>query len=280
MSQVRLGAVGYLNARPLVYGLGRSPGFSLRFDVPSECAALLHAGAIDLGLIPSIEYLRGAAEGYCIVPDLAIASRGPVDSVALYTRRSMADVRSIAADTGSRTSVALATILCARAFRVRPRIHPEAPNLEAMLDRADAALIIGDSALFQGVGNGRHPVDAARDIEKIDLGELWTKTTGLSFVYAFWAGRTGALSDAHVRELRAARDAGVGRAREIAQEYLPGSEERQRIAVRYLQDNIKYVLGPEELAGLELFYAYAAELGLVQSARPLRFYEGRLSGQA
>src|SRR6266436_4538660 len=102
---VRLGAVGYLNARPLVFGLDTSRHFRVRFDVPSKCAALLHEGEIDVGLIPSIEYQRG---DYWIAPDLAIASRGEVRSVALYTTRAMADVRSIAMDTSSRTSVALA----------------------------------------------------------------------------------------------------------------------------------------------------------------------------
>ena len=119
-NRVRLGAVGYLNARPLVYGLDSSPQFDLRYDVPSECARLLHAGAIDVGLIPSIEYLRGGP--YRIAPDLAIASRGPVASVAIYTTRPIADVRSIALDTSSRTSVALVSVLCARRFRIRPAL--------------------------------------------------------------------------------------------------------------------------------------------------------------
>ena len=98
MTPIRLGAVGFLNARPLVYGLDRSPRFAVRFDVPSQCAALLHDGAIDIGLIPSIEYLRApaASGGYMIVPDLAIASDGPVESVALYTRKPLDAVRSIA----------------------------------------------------------------------------------------------------------------------------------------------------------------------------------------
>ena len=106
MPRVRLGAVGYLNARPLVYGLEASPQFELRFDVPSKCAELLHEGAIDLGLIPSIEYNHPITRTeYSIVPDLAIASSGPVASVAIYSQRPMPDVRSIALDTSSRTSV-------------------------------------------------------------------------------------------------------------------------------------------------------------------------------
>jgi chorismate dehydratase len=116
MVPVRLGAVGYLNARPLVFGLDRSSRFALRFDVPSRCASLLHDGGIDLGLIPSIEYLRGPAGGsgandYRIVPGPAIVSRGAVASVMLYSKKPIGDVRSIAMDTSSRTSVALTRVL-------------------------------------------------------------------------------------------------------------------------------------------------------------------------
>src|SRR6185436_4346772 len=127
MTRVRLGAVGYLNARPHVFGLDRAPRFTLRFDVPSKCAELLHGGEVDAGLIPSIEYLRGS---YAVVPDIAIASRGPVSSVMLYTTRPMAEVRSIALDTSSRTSVALARVLCARVFHIQPRFEPQGPDLE------------------------------------------------------------------------------------------------------------------------------------------------------
>jgi chorismate dehydratase len=196
---VRLGAVGYLNARPLVYGLERSPRFDVRYDIPSECARLLHAGAIDVGLIPSIEYLRGGP--YRIVPDLAIASAGPVASVAIFTRRPIADVQSIAMDTSSRTSVALTRVLCARLFRIDPTVEMRGPDLNDMLERSDAALIIGDNALL---------LDGRPGIEKIDLGEAWTDMTGLPFVYAFWAGRPGALTGADVDALRAAVERAPG----------------------------------------------------------------------
>src|SRR5688572_32739731 len=105
MKAVRLGAVDYLNARPLVYGLELRPAFAVRFDPPAKCAALLHEGSIDVGMIPSIEYLRGAE--YCAVPDMAIVSEGPVASVAMFTTRPVEQVRTIAADTSSRTSNAL-----------------------------------------------------------------------------------------------------------------------------------------------------------------------------
>ncbi|MDR1989900.1 MAG: menaquinone biosynthesis protein, partial [Acidobacteriaceae bacterium] len=199
-SPVRLGAVEYLNARPLVYGLEREPAFLLRFDVPARCAALLHANEIDLGLIPSIEYLRGP-EPYAIVHSPVVASRGAVASVALYTRRDPADIRSIALDTTSRTSVALTRVLARRAWNLSPELVPMAPDLEVMLDRADAGLVIGDRALFLD--------HAALGATKIDLGALWKSTTGLPFVYAFWAGRRDVLTPAHVRRLQDARDRGV-----------------------------------------------------------------------
>ena len=147
MPPIRLGAVGYLNARPLVYGLESHVQFELRYDIPSECARLLHAHETDLGLIPSIEYLRGPAP-YRIVPGPAVTSRGPVASVAIYTRREPKDIRTIAMDTSSRTSVALATVILRRRYEVAPEPAPMAPDLDAMLEQADAALIIGDTPRF------------------------------------------------------------------------------------------------------------------------------------
>jgi len=261
MTAVRLGAVGYLNARPLMYGLERCPRFSLRYDLPSRCAELLHAGDIDVGLIPSIEYLRG--DEYRIVPGLAIASRGQVASVALYTTRSMSDVRSIAVDTSSRTSVALVQVLCVRLFNIQPTVEMRGPDLRDMLERADAALIIGDHALL---------LECPAVVKKIDLGEAWTTMTGLPFVYAFWAGRAGALASGDIGVLQQARDAGVAQSDEIAREYFKNVPGRQAVGARYLRDNIKYDLGDDEQAGLELFYRYAAEIGVVPKAQDLRFF--------
>jgi chorismate dehydratase len=277
-NRVRLGAVGYLNARPLVYGLDVSPRFDLRYDVPSECARLLHEGAIDLGLIPSIEYLRGGV--YRIAPDLAIASRGPVDSVAIYTTRPIADVRSIALDTSSRTSVALVSVLCARRFRIRPALESRGPDLEDMLGHCDAALLIGDNALLLDHENFRPPrISVGQPVpgpqprlEKIDLGEAWSTMTGLPFVWAFWAGRPDALNDDDVRALCRARDAGVACSDAIARGYFPDSPAHQAVGAAYLRDNIKYHLGEDERAALELFYRYAVEAGVVDNVVAPRFY--------
>lgn len=287
MSRVRLGAVGYLNARPLVCGLDRSPRFDLQFDAPSRCASLLHEGAIDLGLVPSIEYQHGGP--YLVVPDLAIASRGPVASVALYTTKPIADVRSIALDTSSRTSIALVRVLCARFYKIAPALTMHGPDLAGMLERCDAALIIGDHALFLDPATVRLPPSPLRGfggqvggtpradipdiiVEKIDLGETWTGLTGLPFVYAFWAGRPDALTQEDVVALQQARDDGVRRPDELARVAFPDQPERQVMGARYLRDNIKYVFGDEERAGLDTFYRYAAEAGVIDTVAPVRFY--------
>ena len=261
MMPIRLGSVSYLNARPLTYGLDRNPRFDVRYDIPAECARLLHARDIDLGLIPSIEYLRGPRP-YSIVLGAGVMSNGAVASVAIFTRKDPRDVRSIAMDSTSRTSVALATVLMQRVFNARPEPVSMQPDLARMLDSADAALVIGDYALF---------VDhEALGVQKIDLGQLWTEHTGLPFVYAFWAGWPGTLDAEEVAMLQDARDDGARHLDEIARAFYPDVPARQQIASRYLRDNIRYSLSVE---GLNAFYRYAAEAGLVTFDGELRFYD-------
>lgn len=263
MTPVRLGAVGYLNARPLVHGLDRrADRFTLRFDPPAVCAALLRDGAIDLGMIPSIEYPRGP--DYRIVPGVAIASVGPVASVALYARKPIADVRSVAVDAGSRTSVALLQVLCARSFKIDPALEPMPPDLDAMLARSDAALVIGDAALFLD--------HEAVHLRKTDLGEAWTALTGKAFVWAIWAGRRGALTAADVAALQAARDAGVAASEAIATEYACGDIRRAAIGRCYLRANMRYHLDEEATSGLEEFVRLASEVGLAPGPAPLQCY--------
>ncbi|MGB2712638.1 MAG: menaquinone biosynthesis protein [Vicinamibacterales bacterium] len=262
MKTVRLGAVDYLNARPLVYGLElHSHRFSLRFDVPSKCAALLHERSIDVGMIPSIEYLRGH-QSYRLVPDLGIISDGPVASVAMFTTRPMDRIRTIAADTSSRTSSGLLQVLCVEAFGVDAEFVPMAPQPDEMLRRCDAALLIGDTALFLD--------HSARGLTKIDLGEAWTRLTGLPFVWAFWAGRPDALSSEDVAELIAARNRGVVASDEIAAEYCGPA--RASLGQAYLRDNIRYSLGDREQAGLRHFFELALKHDVVEETRELEWY--------
>jgi chorismate dehydratase len=263
MSALRLGAVAYLNARPLVHGLAADDRFSIRFDLPARCAALLHEGAIDLGLIPSIEYLR--QPDYRIVPGIAIASDGPVASVALFSTRPIATVRTIGVDSSSRTSVALLRILCARRFDIAPSFITQEPDLTTMVDECDAALVVGDPALVAD--------HEALGLHKIDLGTEWKAMTGLPFVYAFWTGRPGHLQPGDIEALHAARDGGVRQADAIGRAYYPGDEDRGQLAAEYLRDNIKYHMGERERAGLATFYELASELGVAPGAASVRFFE-------
>ena len=264
MSALRLGAVSYLNTKPLVYGLEAIPEqFELRFDVPATCATLLHAGQVDLGLIPAIEFLRGA-EDYWIVPGVAIASEGDVASVAVFSKKPIEQVRSIALDLSSRTSVALTRILCAKRWGIAPDFSPAEPDLAAMLARADAALVIGDPAMA---------IDAAaQGLNKIDLGGEWNALTGLPFVYAMWTGREGAASPAQCAALRTAREQGEANLSRIAEQAGEGDPGRAGKALRYLRDNLKYGLGEREAAGLRRFHELGVEVGLAVALKPLRFY--------
>jgi len=258
----RLGAVNYLNVRPLVFGLERRHDLvSLRFDPPAECARLLARGEIDLGMVPSITYLDRPGDG--IVPGVCIGSDGAVDSVALFLRRPIKDVRTLAVDTSSRTSVALTRILCARRFDVAPTLVPHAPDLPAMLAKADGALLIGDPALFAD--------HRALGVDKIDLGLEWTTMTGLPFVWAFWAGPMAGTPIDVVQALQEAAEQGHVHIDTIAAAYAP-EPARQAIAQRYLRESLVFRLTPRAVEGLRAYFAAAGELGLAKGDATLRFF--------
>ena len=265
MSAIRVGVVEYLNARPLVHGLDARPDlFSLQYDVPARCAALLHDRSVDLALLPAIEYLR--RPDYRVVPDIAVASTGPVASVALFTTRPTAAIRSIAIDSSSRTAVALLRVLCAQWFEIEPKFVKMNPDLQAMLKRCDAALLIGDIALFT-----EH--ETVVDLDKIDLGEEWTAMTGLPFVWAFWAGRGDLVRAEHVQALCAARDAGAAAVDDVAAAHSSGDEEQIEVAREYLRKNVQFTLTEDGRSGVKRFYAAAADIGIVPQAAALRFFD-------
>lgn len=256
-SPVRLGAVDYLNVRPLVHGLDRRPDLvTLRFDVPSRCAELLARGDIDLGMVPSIAYLD--RPGDRVVPGVCIGSEGAVASVALFTRKPPREIASVALDTSSRTSAVLTRILCARRFEIAPSFVAHAPDLEAMLAHADAALLIGDPALFAD--------HRALGAEKIDLGMAWSEMTTLPFVWAFWAGRPDAAAPAVVRLLQDAAASGMRDTDAIAEAYCGPDPSRQTIGRRYLREHLVFRLTDRALAGLHRYYREAAALGLAPQA--------------
>ena len=255
---VRLGAVSYLNSEPHVHGLETDPAFRLEREVPSRVARRLHAGEVDLGLVPSIEYAFG---DYAIVPGVSVGSRGPVRSVCVFHHGPLERVRRVALDTSSRTSAALVKILLRERLGRDPQYVPMGPGLVDMLAVADAALLIGDPAL-----------DQEGEVSRLDLGEAWTRLTGLPFVFAFWAGRAGAVSAAGARRMQAALAAGLEALPEIARRYAAGDPERAVKYESYLRANIVSRLGEDEQAGLREFYRRAHALSLIPAVPELRFH--------
>lgn len=262
--RVRLGAVSYLNSRPLTCGLDRDDLFDLGHGVPSACAGNLAAGGIDLGMIPAVEYARQNA--LRIVPGLAIGSQGEVISVRLFHRGRLERVRRVAADTSSRTSVALLRVLLRERYGIDPEIAAAPPDLDAMLRGADAALLIGDPVLpLVGAGLDTGP-------PSLDLGREWRELTGRPCVFAFWAGREGAVGAEHVTRLQQARREGAARIAGIAAGFQRERGGSAGFYERYLRNHICYDLGPSQIAGLTEFYRLAHRHGLIESAPELRFY--------
>jgi chorismate dehydratase len=185
--------------------------------------------------------------------------------VALFSNKPVGAIRTIAADTSSRTSAALLQILCARRFGISPELRPMSPSPVEMLSACDAALIIGDPALFLD--------HEAMGVQKIDLGAEWLGMTGLPFVWAMWVGRSGAIDAAVTCRLQRARDEGVRHTDEIASDYCRGDAARIAVGAQYLRDNMRYGLGEPELAAIATYYREAAALGLVPAAPTPRFFD-------
>ncbi|MBJ67908.1 MAG: hypothetical protein CME28_07865 [Gemmatimonadetes bacterium] len=258
---VGLGVVSFLNSRPLVYSLQKDIRFNLNYSVPSRCALDLQARAVDVGLIPSIEYAR-SINPYQIVPGLAIAATGPVLTVRLYHATPLDDVRRVALDTSSRTSASLIKILLRERYGADPVWVDAAPHLHAMLEIADAALLIGDPVF--GELNSELP--------SIDLAAEWKEHTGLPFVFAFWAGYAGTLDGDGIDALQAAKDAGVAHVDEIALAYAAEKGGDPALYRRYLSKHIHFSLGEGEIEGLRLFYAKAYQHDLIDSVPYLDFF--------
>ncbi|HEX7376589.1 MAG TPA: menaquinone biosynthesis protein [Pirellulales bacterium] len=249
--KTRIGAVRYLNTKPLIFGLADLlPDAELVLDLPSRLADGLARGTLDVALIPSVEYLRDPT--YSIVSDACIACRGPVLSVKLFSRTPLAEVRTLALDEGSRTSVALARILLKERFDLRPRLQPLAIGAAVADVVADAVLVIGDRAM--------HSPGGGPFAEVWDLGDEWVRWTGLPFVFAMWVARAGFDATEVAGPLSAARDLGLASLPAIAAaEAAPLGLSRPQ-CLSYLRDNLYFFLGPREREGLERFRLLARDL--------------------
>jgi chorismate dehydratase len=262
MGKPRVSVVQYLNTVPLVWGMlhGDERGkFELDFTTPACCADAVRVGAADVGIIPSIEYQR--LDDAEIVGGVSIASKGRVRSVLLLAKSPIERIRSVALDNSSRTSVALLAILLRKFYGREVESMPFGPRPDAMLECADAALVIGDPALaYRG-----------RVAAVYDLAEEWKKFTGLPFVFALWAGSAGAKLARYAKDFESSRDFGLAHLDEIANENGPKCGLDPREVKIYLTQNIDYTLDEENRQGLVLFYQLAHELGLVPAAKELKF---------
>lgn len=281
---LRISAISFLNTAPLMwdFDVGRPPsagtqsaivnrqssmGFEISYTIPSACADALRAGAADIGIIPAITY--ATIPGLVILPDAVIACKNDVRSILLVSHKPIEQVKTIAADTSSRTSVVLTQVLCEKLWGGEREMMPMAPDVDTMLAACDAALLIGDSALR---------LDPAK-YRSYDLAAEWRQLTGLPFVFAVWALRMAALAETSrdpdpATVLSRSRDHGTEpqNIATIARLWSPHVGLTEATIVEYLTRHIHYTLDPENRAGLELFYCYAADLGLIPEVPSLRFY--------
>jgi chorismate dehydratase len=266
---VRLGAVTYLNTRPLIFSLRRLVrDVRLIVDVPSRLADDLAAARLDVAMAPSIEYSRNS--GYSIVSDACVSCDGPVRSVKLYSRVPVQQIHTLALDEGSRTSAVLTRILLKEQFALQPRFQPLPIGTALEDSTADAVMLIGDRGML--------PRDGRFEFVW-DLGEEWLRWTGLPFVFAMWIARPGVDLQGVDEILAAARDEGVSRLAEIARLEAPALGISEAECLSYLRDNLRFRLGERQRRGLELFFRLAARHGLAPTGVELVFYDQEAARQ-
>ncbi|MFO0814654.1 MAG: menaquinone biosynthesis protein [Gemmatales bacterium] len=253
--RIQIGAVTYLNTKPLIYQLEElAPDADLSLDLPSRLADQLAAGLLDVALIPIVEVFRGT--GYRILPDMAIASNGPVLSVTVFSKVPCSAIRTLALDEGSRTSAALVQVLLRKRYGCTLETRPFLMDQPIEECDADAVLLIGDRAMKAALPG--YPYS-------YDLGQEWTEWTGLPFVFAVWAARPDINLGTAATALLEAKRRGIENVAEIAW------NEAQRLQLdpaycrRYLTNIIKFDLGPQEWEAIHRFHTLAAELNLAPS---------------
>ena len=269
--RLRISAISYLNTAPLMWDFEHSEAerhFDISYTVPSLCAQALAEATGDIGIIPAAAYAQ--VPGLVVLPDVAIASRRAVRSILLVSRIPVDQVRTVALDKSSMTSVALTKILFEKWLGGGREFFSHEPDVDRMMARCDAGLLIGDPAL---------QVDRQR-YHTLDLAEEWIRFTGKPFVFAFWAVRGEALRAADpaldlAAIFRESRDHGLmpQSVEQISHEWAPRVGLSEPDVRRYLTENIHYQLDTGCLEGLQLFYRYAAEIGVLPAAPELRFFE-------
>ena len=261
---LRLAASNYSNSAPLIWSFWKgSKNREVEYlpdAAPAKCAEMLANGAVEIALTPVIEYQR--IEDVLIVPQVCIGAREQVKSVILVTKGGdLREAKSVALDVSSKTSIALTSIIFREFFEREPKFVSHAPDVEKMLAKHDAALLIGDPALR--VDRKKYRVS--------DVAEIWREFTGKGFVFAFWLARKTSAVEARSIDFVGARDEGLGNIEEIIDFYLPqvtlGGDDFRR----YLTENISYTLDDELLEGLQLYYRLAHKHNLIPAIKPIQF---------
>jgi len=287
LKKLRISIVQYLNTAPLVWSFTNGPlrgKYELSFTVPSRCAAALRAGAADIAIIPAIEYQR--IDDLVVLPDLAIASTHRVRSLLLIAKKPIEQVRCIALDSSSRSTQALTRILCAEHWKIAPEFREADPDWSAMLQEADAALLIGDPALRFSVAMdgevkrgsaGEQICDPsgvgvrAQNLYVYDVVEQWRRMTNLPAVLAVWAGRRDILTPEVAADFSASRDFGIAHIAEISAAASRELQLRPEVLADYLGQNIDFSLGEDHRRGLELYFRLAAKLQLIPPAKAVEW---------
>jgi predicted solute-binding protein len=252
----RICAVHFLNTVPLVWKLLQEPGdrrLCLEMASPADCAERLRRREADLGLVPVAEIARQALP---VLPGTCISSDGPVRSILLVSGKPWPEVRTLAADCHSRSSVVLAQIVLCERFGVRPTVAAQPPSLDAMLATADAALLIGDAALQVEPSSLPYAV--------LDLGEEWKRLTGLPMVFAAWAGPAAAECAWLEDVLRESLRHGMANLDAIVEQEAARHGVGKELARTYLSENIRFVLGDRELQGMQEYLRRGEEMGLIR----------------
>jgi chorismate dehydratase len=253
-SPLRVGSVSFLNAKPLIYGLESDPSVKLSLDVPSRLLDGLVDERYDVALLPVIDFQR--LPGLRLVPSGGIGCDGPTLTVRIFSPVALEQIRTLACDTDSHTSVALAQIVLARLYNIRPAVVDLAAG--AMTGGGGTAmLLIGDKVVCEEPGGLPH---------QLDLGDAWKRLTGLPFVFAAWIAReTVDLGDLPERLELAKRD-GLAHLEEIIQRYAVPRGWPADVAHRYLAEYLKFDVGAEHVRAIRLFHQYASEEGLIDHA--------------
>ena len=288
MAKLRISIVEYLNTAPLVWSFTRGPlrgKYELFFTVPSQCADALRAGAVDIAIIPAIEYQR--IPDLVVLPDLAIASKRSARSLLMLAKKPIRQAVRIALDRSSRSTQMLTRILCAEYWKISPEFFEAAPDPAAMLREADAALLIGDTALRLSTAmeeTARRGADGAlvssgaraelADVDVLhayDIVEAWRALSGWPAVLAVWAARLETITSEVVEDFLSSRDMGLTHLAEIGREAAQQLRLPPEQIVRYLSENIDYSLDEENRRGLEAYFERATRLELIPRAKAIEW---------